>query len=82
MALAKLKITRTDGEVTEHDISPSVQFKFEEKEKKSVAAIDSQSDLYLLAWFCLQVAGQTIPPFGEDFVATLDKVEVVDGDPL
>lgn len=82
MALAKLKITRTDGEVTEHDISPLVQYKFEKNQKKSVAAIDSQSDLYLLSWFCLQVTGVTIPPFGEDYVATLDKVEVVDGDPL
>ena len=82
MALAKLKITRTDGDVSEHDISPLVQFKFEKNQKKSVAAIDSQSDLYLLAWFCFQVAGTTIPPFGEEFVATLDKIEVVDGDPL
>lgn len=82
MALAKLKITRTDGEVTEHDISPLVQYKFEKSQKKSVATIDSQSDMYLLAWFCLQIAGITIPPFGEEFVATLDKVEVVDGDPL
>lgn len=82
MALAKLKITRTDGDVSEHDISPLVQFKFEKNQKKSVASIDSQSDLYLLAWFCFQVAGTTIPPFGEEFVATLDKVEVVDGDPL
>lgn len=82
MALAKLKITRTDGDVSEHDISPLVQFKFEKNQKKSVASIDSQSDLYLLAWFCFQVAGITIPPFGEEFVATLDKVEVVDGDPL
>jgi hypothetical protein len=82
MALAKLKITKTDGEVSEHDISPLVQYKFEKKEKKSVATIDSQTDMYQLAWFCLQVAGETIPPFGEDFVATLDKVEVVDGDPL
>lgn len=82
MALAKLKITRTDGEVSEHDISPLVQFKFEKNQKKSVAAIDTQSDLYLLAWFSMQVAGLTLPPFGEDFVATLEKVEVVDGDPL
>lgn len=82
MAIAKLKITKTDGEVSTHDISPLVQYKFEKKEKKSVTAIDSQSDMYLLAWFCLSVDGATIPPFGEDFVALLDSVEVVDSDPL
>lgn len=82
MALAKLKTTRTDGEVFTHDISPLVQFKFEKAQKKSVASIDTQSDLFQLAWFCLQVNGVTVPPFGEEFVATLEKVEVVDGDPL
>lgn len=82
MALAKLKISLNSGEVSEHDISPLVQFRFEKKEKKSVASIDSQSDLYLLAWFCLQADGVSVAPFGEDFVATLEKVEVVDGDPL
>lgn len=82
MALAKLKITLTDGEVHTHDISPLVQFKFEKAQKKSVAAIDSQSDLYQLAWFCLVVNQITVPIFGEEFVATLEAVEVVDGDPL
>jgi len=82
MAIAKLKITKTDGEISEHDISPLVQYKFEKQQKKSVAQIDSQSDIYLLAWIALHNAGQTVPPFGESFVALLEAVEVVEGDPL
>jgi hypothetical protein len=82
MAIAQLKITKADGEISHHDISPLVQYKFEKAQKKSVTAIDSQSDIYYLAWIALHGAGQTVPPFGEAFVALLESVEVVDGNPL
>jgi hypothetical protein len=84
--MASLKITQTDGNTTEHRITPAVEFAFEQHHKigfhKAFRDREQQSDLYWLAWECLRRSGTTVKPFGMDFVATLDSVEVVeDTDP-
>lgn len=84
--MASLKITQTDGTTTEHRITPAVEFAFEQHHKigfhKAFRDREQQSDLYWLAWECLRKSGTTVKPFGIDFVATLDSVEVVeDTDP-
>ena len=84
--MASLKITQTDGTTTENRITPAVEFAFEQHHKigfhKAFRDREQQSDLYWLAWECLRRSGVTVKPFGIDFVATLESVEVVeDSDP-
>lgn len=80
--MASLKIVLTDGNTTEHRITPAVEFAFEQHHKigfhKAFRDREQQSDLYWLAWECLRRSGTTVKPFGMDFVATLDSVEVVE----
>lgn len=84
--MAKLKITRTTGEVTEHKVTPAIEVAFENYAKmglhKAFREQEKQSDVYYLAWLCIQKSGETVKPFGPDFLETLEKVEVLDDDPL
>jgi hypothetical protein len=41
---------------------------------------ERQTGLYYLAWECLRRSGDTVKPFGEQFLETLKKVEIVDAD--
>jgi hypothetical protein len=83
--MAKLKITKTDGTVTEQQITPSVEYAFEIYAKKGFHRAfredEKQTDVYWLAWECLRSSGETVPMFGADFLKTLKKVEVLDDDP-
>ena len=87
--MAKLKITRTDGTVSEHQITPSIEYAFENHAKmgfhKAFREKESQSDVYYLAWECLRRSfegtSETVKPFGAAFLDTLVKVEVLDDDP-
>jgi ribulose bisphosphate carboxylase small subunit len=80
--MASLKITLTDGNITEHRITPAVEFAFEQHHKigfhKAFRDREQQSDLYWLAWECLRRSGTTVKPFGAEFVDTLADVEVVE----
>ena len=83
--MASLKIVQTDGTTTECKITPAIEFAFEKFEQhhkigfhKAFRDREQQSDLYWLAWECLRRSGTTVKPFGADFVATLDSVEVVE----
>ena len=84
--MAKLKITRTDGTTTEHEITPAVEFAFEATKGKGFHKAfrddERSSDVYWLAWECLRRSGETVKPFGIDFVETLKAVEVLESDPL
>jgi hypothetical protein len=42
----------------------------------------SQTSIFWLAWECIRRSGETVKPFGEQFVETLTSVEVLDDDPL
>jgi hypothetical protein len=85
--MARLKITRATGEVTEHQITPRIEYAFELYAKKGFHKAfrddEKQSDVYWLAWECLRsTGGETVKSFGPEFLDTLVKVEVLDDEPL
>ena len=83
--MAKLKITRADGSVSEHQVTPSIEYAFEVYAKKGFHKAfrddEKQSDVYWLAWECIRRSGETVKLFGAEFLETLAKVEVLDDDP-
>jgi hypothetical protein len=84
--MARLKITRASGEVTEHQITPRIEYSFELYAKKGFHKAfrddEKQSDVYWLAWECIRTLGETVPLFGAEFLDTLKSVEVLDDLPL
>ena len=82
--MAKLTITKVKGDVSEHEITPSIEYAFEQYAKKGFAVAFStdqkQSDIFWLAWKCLSKT-EDVPLFGEKFVDILAKVEVNNSDP-
>jgi hypothetical protein len=82
--MAKLKITRVDGDISEYAITPSIEYAFELFAKKGFSRAfqedQKQSDIYWLAWKCIS-KDEDVPPFGEKFIDTLVKVEVLDDGP-
>jgi len=84
--MARLKITRATGEITEHQITPRIEYAFEIYAKqgfhKAFRNEERQTDVYWLAWECLRTSGETVPMFGAEFLDTLKKVEVLDDEPL
>ena len=80
--MAKLKITRANGDVSEHKITPGVEYAFELKRgmgiSKALREDEKQSDIFWLAWECLRRAGAQIPLWGSEFIDTLETVEVLD----
>ena len=73
--MAKLKITRADGTVSEHQITPKIEWAFELYAKKGFHKAfrddEKQSDVYWLAHECLRSAGVEVPVFGALFLDTL-----------
>ena len=84
--MARLKITRATGEVTEHQITPRIEYAFELYAKKGFHKAfrddEKQTDLFYLAHECLKAANVVVKPFGAEFLDTLVKVEVLDDEPL
>jgi hypothetical protein len=82
----KLKVTRTGGIVTEHDISPAVKAAFELHFKEGFYARlrekEMETDGFWLAWECIRRSGETVKPFGNEFIDTLVEVEIVVEQPL
>jgi hypothetical protein len=82
--MAKLKVTLVDGTVHDLAVTPKLEWAFEIYAKKGFhkAFIEDQkqSDVYWLAWEGLRQNGETVKPFGEQFLETLKKVEIVDAD--
>jgi len=81
--MAKLRVTRVNGDVSEYSITPSVEYAFEIYAKKGFAKAfaedQKQSDVYWLAWKCISKS-EDVSLFGEKFIDTLTKVEVLDDD--
>lgn len=77
----KLRITKASGEVSDHEITPVIEYAFEGYAKKgfyrAFSEDQKQSDVYWLAWECLRRSGATVPTFGASFLETLAKVEVL-----
>ena len=84
--MAKLKVTRADGQVQEFEITPVLEYSFENYAKKGFHKAfrddEKQSDVYWLCWEAIRRSGETVKPFGEDFILTLKSVEVLESDPL
>ena len=84
--MAKLKIVRTDGSVIEGEITPAVEYAFEIHTKKGFHRAfredEKQSDVYWLAWEVIRRSGETVKPFGLEFIETLASVSVLDSEPL
>ena len=80
----KLVITRASGEIDECVISPAIEFAFENYAKKGFRKAfledEKQSDIYWLAWECLRRKGVGVKPFGNEFLETLESVEVSTAD--
>ena len=78
--MIKLTITRVSGEVDEIKITPVIEFAFEQYAKKGFRKAfvedEKQSDIYWLAWEALRRSGVSVKPFGQDFLETLESVEV------
>ena len=84
--MAKLKIVRTDGSVIEGEITPAVEYSFELHHKlgfhRAFRDQEMQGMLYWLSWEVIRRSGETVKPFGIEFIETLKSVEVLDSDPL
>jgi len=84
--MARLKITRSDGSVSEHQITPRIEYAFELYAKagfhKVFRDLERQTDIYWLAWECIRTSGEVVSIFGGEFLDTLAKVEVLDDNPL
>lgn len=84
--MAKLKVTRTDGQVQEFEITPVIEVAYEAHVKKgwqkSMIEDGRQTDLYWLCWEAIRRSGETVKPFGEEFLSTLKSVDVEQSDPL
>jgi hypothetical protein len=84
--MAKLKISRTDGSIIEGEITPAVEYSFELHHKvgfhRAFREQEMQGMVYWLAWEVTRRSGETVKPFGIEFIETLKSVEVLDSDPL
>jgi hypothetical protein len=84
--MARLKITRTDGSILEGEITPAVEYLFEMHHKvgfhRAFREQEMQGMVYWLAWEVTRRSGETVKPFGIEFIETLKSVEVLDSDPL
>jgi hypothetical protein len=84
--MAKLKVTRVDGSVNEYEITPVIEYAFENYAKmgfhKAIVEHQKQSDIYWICWEAIRRSGETVPVFGEKFIETLVSVDVVESTPL
>ena len=82
--MLKLKITKASGDISEHEITPAIEYAFEQNFKagfhKRFRDEERQSDVYWLAWECLRKSGETVKPFGEQFLETIKKVEILEAE--
>jgi hypothetical protein len=84
--MARLKIVRNDGSVIEGEITPAVEYSFELHHKvgfhRAFREQEMQGMVYWLSWEVIRRSGETVKPFGIEFIETLKSVEVLDSDPL
>ena len=82
--MIKLRVTKASGDVTEYEITPALEYAFEQQCKtgfhKRFRDEERQSDVYWLSWEAERRAGITVPLFGDKYLETLAKVEIMDAD--
>lgn len=84
--MAKLRVTTQDGQVNDYEITPVIEYAFEQHAKmgfhKALISEQKQTDIYWICWEAMRRAGASPKPFGEAFLETLKSVEVLESDPL
>ena len=84
--MAKLRVTTSDNQVTDYEITPLIEYAFEQYAKmgfhKALITEQRQTDIYWICWEAMRRSGVTVKPFGEAFLETLKSVEVLESDPL
>ena len=64
------------------EVSPVLEVAFERQFKGGFAKLfrteERSEHLYWLAWEGLRRSGVVVPPFGDDFLASLNGVEITD----
>ena len=84
--MASLKITRATGEVTEHEITPVMEVAFESYFQGGLLDLyrtnEKQTYKYWLAHYAWKAdrLEPAAPPFGDEFLKLLKKVEIVQED--
>jgi len=82
--MIKLRVSKASGEVAEYDITTALEYAFEQFFKtgfhKRFRDEEKQSDVYWLSWEAERRAGVTVAPFGDKYLETLAKVEIMDAD--
>ena len=82
--MIKLRVTKASGDVSDYDMSPALEYQFEQQFKtgfhKRFRDEERQSDIYWLSWEAERRSGITVVPFGDKYLETLSKVEILDAD--
>lgn len=81
----KIKVNReSTGEVI-YEVTPAVEYAFELTHKKSweksFLEEGMRSHIYWVIWELVRRSGETVKPFGMDFVETIKSWEFVFDDP-
>jgi len=80
--MAKIKVTRADGEEQIFPITPIIEVSYEKWAKQGFGEIKKATDIYWLAWECIRRSGEVVKPFDSDgFLETLKQVDVLVDDP-
>jgi len=84
--MAKLKITFEDGKVVQGEITPLIEYIFEQHYKmgfhKAFREEELQTQVYFLSHEVCKRLGEPVDARLETFIGTLKSVEVLDSDPL
>lgn len=84
--MAQLKITFTDGKELRGEVTPLIEYLFEQHYKigfhKAFRDLEQQTMVYWLAHEITKRSGETVDAKFENFIATLKSVSVEDSDPL
>jgi hypothetical protein len=76
----KLNITFNDGTKSTHEVTPRMEYDFEEHFGvgfyKKFRNDEKQSDIFWLAWKALQESGVVVKADMREFVSTLKSVDV------
>ena len=84
--MAMLKITFEDGKVVQGEVTPIIEYVFEQHYKigfhKAFREEELQTQVYFLAHEVCKRSGEPVDARLETFISTLKSVEVLDSDPL
>ena len=84
--MAQLKITFVDGKVVQGEVTPIIEYLFEQHYNmgfhKAFAEEQRQTQVYFLSHEICKRLGEPVDARLETFISTLKSVEVLDSGPL